>query len=752
MKNEDIYTEIGSEFKKSPPLPESLLKENMLRKLETTQPDKKDTDISFLRTVVGIAAVFAVVVLSVIAFGGRGTVDISLDNHETEQQAAQQTTVAATHQEAKPEKNPLTIKSSILKKAESEEALIALLEKNINELTGDMADGIVNESVTVAGVTSAPGDSSINGNSSSLKGNDRYYTYTLASGTTNEQTAGVSEADIIKTDGRYLYILGYSEYSYGQKKLQIFDTETMTYVYDKVLKDEEGNYEPVGEMYLNGNTLTLVMARGLGGYGYYSVYSEQEVKVRTYDVTEKNNPLIMEEYTQEGDYISSRMIGNILYTVTRYYVAGDAESLKTGYAPSVNGAMLSCDCIFIENENSNAYMCLTAIDTSDPSAEVSKSAILTNAQDVYCSADTMYIYGTAYVAEGNISKEKTVINAFKLKGLELEHTASGKVGGRLHNQYSLDEYDGYLRLASNEYNFDTDVRENLLYVLDSNLEVVGKITGIAENENIKSVRFLGTEGYVVTYLNTDPLFCFDLSDPKNPKITGELKIPGYSTYLHPVGDDLILGIGYDGTSFSADVSKVKLSLFDVSDMSNPREVDSIIFKHSSSIALNDARAFLFDSQRNLLFLPLETAGEKFYGKVISVGEDSLELVQDIAHTHRYVDYDFLRTAYIGDNAFVVSSTAITKCSLTDGTVTNAAAEVEEEINVGYNIESTTGGMITVNEGVVVGTTQGYTGEVLTTGDYEVKMTAPPEDLVGNYNTTVTSAAFIPDLQTSEESN
>ncbi len=747
MKNEDIYTEIGSEFKKSPPLPESLLKENMLRKLETTQPDKKDTDISFLRTVVGIAAVFAVVVLSVIAFGGRGAVDISLYDQDTEQQ----TTVAATHQEAKPEKNPLTIKSSILKKAESEEALIALLENNLfqYEMTEDMA---VNESVTVAGVTSALGGSGINGNSSSLKGNDRYYTYTFAGGTTNEQTVGVSEADIIKTDGRYLFILADSEHNVMRKKLQIFDTEAMTYVYDKLLTDKEGNFKNVSEMYLSGNTLTLVFADDLHFYGRYSTYGsgKTQVKICTYDVTDKTKPQLMEEYTQEGHYISSRMIGNILYTVTRYSVYGDEESLKTGYAPSVNGEIISCDCIFIDNEKSNSYMCLTAIDTSDPAKEVTKSAILTKAEDVYCSADTLYIYGTDYVPEGNISKEKTVINAFKLKGLELEHTASGKVGGRLHNQYSLDEYDGYLRLASNEYNFETDVRENLLYVLDSNLEVVGKIAGIAENENIKSVRFLGNEGYVVTYLNTDPLFCFDLSDPKNPKITGELKIPGYSTYLHPVGEDLLLGLGYDGTALSAVVSKVKLSLFDVSDMSNPKEVDSIVFKHSSSVALNDARAFLFDSQRNLLFLPVTTVGENFCGKVISVGQDSLELVQDIAHAHRYIDYDFLRTAYIGDNAFVVSSTAITKCNLTDGTVKNAAARQEEKVDVSY--DTTTGGMITVNEGIVVGTTQGYTGEVLTTGDYEVKMTAPPEDLVGNYGTTVTSAAVIPDGQTSEESN
>ncbi len=749
--NEDILAEIKGEFKKSPPMPESLSEESIAAKLEGVEQEKKPADISFVRGLISAAAVLAIIVISALVLDNFPIAEIVKNTGETGCDIAEQTSDALTyeHEPDTDSQSAKTIQSSILKKAESEEDLIAILKANALYYTTEVyADGAVdvnqNESVTIAGaVTAAPGSSS----NTSAKGDDYVYS------TTNEQTSGVSEADIIKTDGRYLYILGNSEYSYGQKKLQIFDTETMTYVYDKVLKDEEGNYEPVSEMYLSGNTLTMLITRGYSSYyGYHSYYSgaiTNEVEIRTYDVSNKAYPKLTASHTQQGSYVSSRMIGDTLYTVTRYYVFADnEESLKTGYAPSVNGAMISCDCIYIENEDSSAYMCLTAVDTSDPSGEITKSAILTKAEEVYCSADTMYIFGTDNTVDGNTFKERTVINAFKLNGLDIEHTASGKIGGRLLNQYSLDEYDGYLRIAANEYNYSTYVSENLIYVLDGNLEVVGKISGIAENEDIKSVRFLGTEGYVVTYLNTDPLFCFDLSDPKNPKITGELKLPGYSTYLHPVGEDLILGLGYGGTELSADVSKIKLSLFDVSDMSNPKEVDSIVFKHSSSEALSNPRAFIFDSARNLLFLPVTTAGENFYGKVISVGEDSLTLKADIAHTHRYVDYDLLRTAYIGDNAFVVSSTAVTKYSLTDGTLTNTPAKVEESMDVSY--DTTTMGIITVNSGVVVATTEDYGDEVRTSENNEVKMTAPPTDLVGNYGTTATVPAYNPAEGTSQD--
>ena len=211
--------------------------------------------------------------------------------------------------------------------------------------------------------------------------------------------------------------------------------------------------------------------------------------------------------------------------------------------------------------------------------------------------------------------------------LELKSVAEGEVPGRLLNQFSMDEYNGYLRVAT------TLGDENDLYVLDGKLQVTGKITGFGKEERIYAVRFIGDRGYIVTFRQTDPFFVIDLSDPRNPEIKGELKIPGFSSYLHPVDKHIILGVGKEG-------NYVKISMFDVSNAENPEEIAKYTLKESWSEVLYNHHAFLLDSKHKIFFLPAGNHGYVFSYK------NGIELVKAI-------DMPAVRALYIDDYLYMV---------------------------------------------------------------------------------------------------
>jgi len=212
-------------------------------------------------------------------------------------------------------------------------------------------------------------------------------------------------------------------------------------------------------------------------------------------------------------------------------------------------------------------------------------------------------------------------------GLNLEPIADGEVPGRLLNQFSMDEYKGYLRVAT------TFNDENDLYVLDEKLNVVGKIIGFGKDERIYAVRFIGDRGYIVTFRETDPFFVIDLSDPKNPEIKGELKLPGFSSYLHPISEYVILGIGKEDRY-------VKISLFNVSDAENPKEISRYILQESWSEVLYNHHAFMMDSKHRIFFLPTGNRGYVFSY------EDGLKLV-------KVIDMPAVRAIYINDYLYII---------------------------------------------------------------------------------------------------
>jgi uncharacterized secreted protein with C-terminal beta-propeller domain len=245
---------------------------------------------------------------------------------------------------------------------------------------------------------------------------------------------------------------------------------------------------------------------------------------------------------------------------------------------------------------------------------------------------------------------KTVIHKLSLgdDGL-LYYETKGEIEGHLLNQFSLDEKDGNLRVATTTSFWirgEGSTSYNNVFVLDDNLEQIGSIEKLAEDERIYSTRFLGDRLYMVTFKQVDPLFVIDLSEPEQPRVLGELKIPGFSSYLHPYGDNFLIGVGKETKENEwggFETIGLKLSLFDVSDVTNPKEVDKYIFegKWSDSEVLYDHKAFLFDPSKRLLVLPVrEGRGNEddyyptswFRGAyAFEITGDGFELLDTISH-------------------------------------------------------------------------------------------------------------------------
>ncbi len=223
--------------------------------------------------------------------------------------------------------------------------------------------------------------------------------------------------------------------------------------------------------------------------------------------------------------------------------------------------------------------------------------------------------------ESQIEEEKsqTIIHKIEISGGNVEYKTRGQIKGALLNQFSMDEKDGLLRVATTTQFYSREdgyITNNNVYVLNGELQKIGQIEKIAPNEQIYSTRFIDDRLYMVTYERVDPLFTIDLSNPENPEILGQLKVPGFSNYLHPYDENYLIGIGKDTNEDDRGniVTKgVKLSLFDVSDIERPTQVDTITIGDSGSYStvLDDHKAFLFDKDKNLLALPIREVNEKY---------------------------------------------------------------------------------------------------------------------------------------------
>jgi uncharacterized secreted protein with C-terminal beta-propeller domain len=319
---------------------------------------------------------------------------------------------------------------------------------------------------------------------------------------------------------------------------------------------------------------------------------------------------------------------------------------------------------------------------------------------------------TDYEAKIEAERRKTVIHKIKIDDGYIDYDIKGEVHGYLLNQFSMDEHAGYFRVATTTYIYTRrdNTMYNNVYILDENLEQVGKIEDIAPEERIYSTRFLGDRLYMVTFKRVDPLFVIDLSNPSNPEILGELKIPGYSDYLHPYDENHIIGIGKETESNQwggISTKGVKLALFDVSDVTNPTQIDTYEIGQSGtdSEALNEHKAFLFDKEKNLLVIPVREMKDRYFDNKLGyyrnkiwqgayvfglTPEDGFEVKGTITHEDDEEDTNYYyygspsavrRSLYMDNTLYTISAKKIKMNNLDN------IKEELNEIKLPYEVEN-----------------------------------------------------------------
>lgn len=655
----EIMNELESRFRQCPETPQSLSKENIVNKIkkENTVQEKKK---SFAWGAEAIAAVFAVIIVLAVVLGEQGFFKAPVEN------------LNDIHQEIQSENDKnIDLKNENVTplpegvyKFENTEEIQKRFKKLYKENNGkgffgyvfnyaeDMvigADGVKAESAVVPTTAAA----ALNAPTGSTPNNSPEF------GNTNVQTVGVDEGDILKNDGRYIYIT--SSYGSDTAKVKIIDTETMEHITTiDIGKKTEVHVE---EFYVTGDILTIIYTEDTDSSNYFG--SGDETKADVYDISDKKAPKKVNTHSQNGGFRNSRKIGDILYTISCYrVVAEDEKQAVENAVPSVNGEKIRCDCIYHFEDDSTTYTVITALDTTK-AEKATSVAVLGDTSEIYCSQNTIYLLNTIFEAQ----TEKTVITSFNLKGTEILCKAKGEVKGYFKDNYSFDEYEGYLRAATIYYDFTTYKQVNKVYVLNENLEVVGESENLNDEEEIKAVRFMGKKGYVVTFRQTDPLYALDLSDPKSPKMTGELKLPGYSTYLHPISDNVLMGIGYDGDEENAKINNLKIALFDISDMTKPSLLDEFVIINSSSDVNYEPKALIHYPLKSIIGIPVisystGTTEVKSFA-VIKYTDNKLSEVKGFIHDSDIYARSF-RGTYIGELLYTIDDYKIIEHRLSTG--------------------------------------------------------------------------------------
>lgn len=408
---------------------------------------------------------------------------------------------------------------------------------------------------------------------------------------TNVRTEGVAEADIIKTDGKYIY-----EYDSYTEHLYFYSVADGKITKEGSVNVLEDDYY-FKEMYIYGDKLVLLGTNYDNSY-YGSYYgTDNRTFVAIYDISDKGEPELVETMEQSGSYDDSRMVNGILYTFSRK--SFDLDQLKKKkyetYIPDVDGELIENDDLYVQKDIYNGeFEVISSIDV-DKASYIDRMAILAGSDTMYVSENNIYLTDYVYDWTSFSYGDDTKIIKISYKDGELGYETKAKLPGYLNDDYSIDEYNGYLR-AVTTYRDSNWTQYNALYVFDENLDKVSVIKKMAEGETIRSARFMGETAYFVTFRNTDPLFAVDLSDPENPEITDYLKIPGFSAYLHPYGDGKLLGVGYD-TDSTGWSNCIKLTMFDINDPYDIKEENTeILYNYQAASVLNNRNAFMFNKE------------------------------------------------------------------------------------------------------------------------------------------------------------
>ncbi len=483
---------------------------------------------------------------------------------------------------------------------------------------------------------------------------------------TNIQIAGVDEAEVVKTDGKYIY------YASNQPDTDGFNYVTITRavpVSDLSLVKRiklPSNYGNI-QLYVANNRLTILANRWNQNYVYsqtpVNVGNGSSTVVVVYDISNPAQPQLSRFYTVNGDLSQSRREGDYLYVLSQNYVSlntwgpigmysredvttymdkkfdvdailpqtidikrNDSSALNVGnkklpYSISRNKVKCSeIEYLLPEKPQNLSFLTLSVIPLTG-SGDVTRKVIYGDATQIFMSQESLYIVGNYWKQGGNFScppnarcimpafrsEQNSLIHRFAIKSGKVSYTYSILTPWIPLSQYALNERDGVL-FTANQKDWTTNGVD--IFAIDSTGKLLSKLENVWTKERFQAARYIGNRLYLVTFEQIDPLFVIDTTIPKNMKIVGELTMPGYSTYLHPYDDNHLIGIGYDtkanqwgGTTNAG----IKVDLYDVSDITKPKQKYSQVYGWvgSSSDALWNPRALVWDDARKILLLPVQ---------------------------------------------------------------------------------------------------------------------------------------------------
>ncbi len=540
---------------------------------------------------------------------------------------------------------------------------------------------------------------------------------------TNVQVLGVDEPDIVKTDGERIVVLsegmlivadvtGPEPVVTGRLHLGSRSVQSLFLFEDRVL--------------LFGSLWTAFHPLAEADASFAPQYQSPSMELVEVDIS--GDPTVVRSMTIDGLFVSGRMVGDTIRLVSSsgpvglewsfpegtglrseqqaieanqeiirrstpdnwipYYIVSDADGRTTD-----EGTLFDCNRAAHPEEFAGFNMLsVVTIDLGNGLQVIDSTGVLANGSTVYASAESLYVatqnwetwrWGMEGIADDQPETVTTDIHKFDISDPSVTtYQSTGTVEGYLLNQFSMDEHNGHLRVASTTSpswwgsGFET---ESLVTILadsgEGRLSQLGMVDGLGKTEQIYSVRFMGDMAYVVTFRQTDPLYTLDLSDPSAPAVVGELKILGYSAYLHPVGEGLLLGIGQDATE-TGQVQGTQVSLFDVSDPANPTRLDQITLSEGSSSQVEyDHHAFLYWEPTGLAMVPVqqwfwdEDKEDMFFGAVgFELDGNDLSEVRRFAHPGGdSQEWDWraqiTRSVVVGDTLYTVSNKGIMSSDL-----------------------------------------------------------------------------------------
>lgn len=515
--------------------------------------------------------------------------------------------------------------------------------------------------------------------------------------TTNLQMEGVDESDIAKIDGSYIYTV-------EDKYIVITDIrdgklEEVT----RFLPKDCGAADRVMEIYVDGDQLILVVQGyetsldGNSKAGSDKETSDKETKdeensdketavsdasedsafcykmngksttqIQVYSIVDRRNPEFEGRLIQDGYYNTSRKIGDVVYLFTQYHMTSDVvgyvEKEYTSVIPKVNGEKVAAGEIYLPESSGESGILVSSLDVNKPDKVLDSKLVISGYAQTYISKDALYLYEEDYDGAMITNIAKFALDEGRISGV-----AATAVRGYVRDTFAINASDGYLRVLTTDYSTEDEV--NALYILDENMKLTGQLTGIAPGEEIYAARFMGNTGYFVTYRNTDPLFTVDLSDPAKPEIIGELKVTGFSEYLHFWDDTHLLGIGYESDEKTGNIENIKLSMFNIENPGEVTEEAKLVLKDVDySEALYDYKSVIISKDKNLIGLVCEdysSSRTKQTYQIYSYENGTFKKQAEIPDING-VNYENVRGMYSGNVFYLWINDNITSYDMTDG--------------------------------------------------------------------------------------